>query len=153
MDNLPPNIPEEALPTPDFMEMVNRIEKTTPQVTESPTTNDNDVIMVETPTGPVPLKKASAVINQDPNSPDVPSPQKQPEEIKLEYKFQGDCPKHINPVSTLTAEVDGKCIVFAYCEQCKKNIYSQTVPIIGEEIITIPRKFKRAGKELNGRSS
>lgn len=127
MDNLPQSVPQEALPDQDFMEMVNRIEGKQ-KVTESPTSPSNDVIMVETPAGPVPLKKDKGQVIEYENKPPIMI--KEPEEIKLEYRFSGDCPIHLIPISTLSATVDGKGLVFAYCEQCKKNIHSRTVPVL-----------------------
>lgn len=147
-------VPDEALPTQEFVEMVNRIE-TPRKVTESSPTNDGDVIMVNTPSGPVPLKKGK-IVEYEGNSPPVIV--KAPEPIVLEYRFTGQCRKHMTEVSTLTAEVDGKCIAFAFCKECNKNILSQTVPLLNkvyfEEIgLNKPkRRFKRKGKELNGNS-
>lgn len=125
------NIPTNALPNQDFVEMINRIEgsrdNTIQKVTEAPQT---DMIMVDTPIGPVPFPKGATeqeTINKS-NKSIVEN--KQPEEIKLEYRYSGDCSKHCTQVSTLTAEVDGKCIVFAFCIECNKNVYSRVVPLI-----------------------
>jgi hypothetical protein len=147
------SIPPEMLPDQEFMEMINRIEgpqKASPKVTESST---DDVIMVDTPSGPIPLPRS-----QSGAKPPEPITAKEPEEIKLEYRFSGDCPKHVTAVSTLSAEVDGKSVIFAFCIECKKNIHSRVVPYLNphynESIedtgYTQPKKrtFTRKGKEL-----
>lgn len=154
MDNSAQNIPSELLPDQEFMEMINRIEgpqKASRKVTESPTDN---VIMVETPSGPVPLAKST-----DGAPPMQAETKKEPKEIELEYRFSGDCPAHFSPVSTLSAEVDGKSVIFAYCELCKKNVHSRVVPYLNPHYnepiedtgYTQPKKrtFTRKGKELS----
>lgn len=153
MDNngLPPNIPPEALPDADFVERIQRLEAKNIESLTSPI--DPDVIMVETPVGPVPMPKQPVETH---SMPSMDIPKKDPEPIVLEYRFSGDCPKHFIPVSTLTTEFEGRCLTFAFCRECNKNVYEQVAPIIVDKKkedtlsnwnngtpIKIPRTFKR----------
>lgn len=147
MNNINQQLPvsPEVLPNQEFIEMINRIEGPKKAV-ESPTSPSDEVVMVETLTGPVPLSK-KAIEPQKQSQPQEEAKRDAPRKIELEYRYSGECPVHRIDVATLTADVDEKCITFAYCEQCKKNIYSQTVPIIGDGVPP-QRRFKKAGKEL-----
>ena len=155
-NNIAKLIPKEALPTPEFLEMVQRIE-TPLKVTKPSTTDDSDVIMVDTPAGPVPLPRAK--VDGAPPFPPKPEEVKQTEPIVLEYRFSGDCRKHNIPVSTITFDYKGETVCSAYCEQCKKNVFSrvvpQLIPLFPSDVVsgdvsmtTKRRKFRKAGKEV-----
>src|SRR5258708_5203153 len=127
---LPNGVTEEMLPTPEFMEQVERIENY-----KKPDTSSEGVeivtVMVDTPKGPQPL----SVPKTDFVSPMALSqliPEKDPEPIVLEYRFKGDCKAHKTPVVTLTIEAENTRTeaIIAYCDTGRHQVdYKKVIPI------------------------
>lgn len=90
-------LPTTAMPTPEFMEAVQRIEAEV--LAPSPKLNNPAVAL-------------------DGTKLEVP----EPKPIKLKYVFEGDCPTCRKPVSTLELQVKDSHFVIAYCETCKQQL-------------------------------
>lgn len=93
----PPGVPTNALPTPEFMEMVNRI--------ESP----------------------KDVAESNPKPSQHPSELPKPIPLVLTYKYIGECPEHRSPIDTLELDVVKEHFCIAYCSTGKHQIETKQV--------------------------
>jgi hypothetical protein len=100
----PPGVPAGAMPSPELMEQIQRIEN---KKDEKPATGDS------TP-------------SQHPSSlpPAVP--------LVLEYVWKGEHEKCRRQPGTLKLEVGGKFFSVAYCESCKEQLASKEVANLWE---------------------
>lgn len=105
---LPGGIPASALPTPEFIEQVKRIEESE--------------------------KEKPAVVGHPTTPQDHPKevPAKRP--IILEYKYSGSCETCGREVDTLLLNVETANIAVAWCTSCKKSLHQQKVRPIREEV-------------------
>lgn len=85
---LPPGIPPEAAPTPEFAQMMNMVEK----------------------------GKQVSQVTPPPSAPIPPKIEIKP--LVLKYKFEGDCPDCKNPIRTIVSDFEGKLVANAYCLNC-----------------------------------
>lgn len=128
-DLLPGAIPPEAMPTPEFIATVKRIEERksqTPPIVSQPTV---------------------------PQIPSIPAPQQDRKPIMLEYKYTGGCPVCFNPVDTLMLSVQKTLIAMAYCTTCKADRGQKKVVPIGKEEkygntdvtsrVSVPKKVRK----------
>lgn len=90
-------MPPSAVPSPEFMETVQRLEA-----------------QALTPTVPL------ADPTKAPDGSELKLPEAKP--IVLTYVYTGDCPTCIKPISTLELNVKDSHFVVAYCEICKKQL-------------------------------
>lgn len=125
--NMPnPQIPivldKDAPPSDDFMEVAKMLDK------------PKDV-----PPVPSPVKKTPAR--------SVPSAQEErkPKEIKLEYKYSGECADCLIPVETLVVKVKGQTVTVAFCTK-HGQLKEREVADLEEKPFLIPTT--RAEKEL-----
>ena len=93
----PPGVPVEAMPTPEFMEMVNRIEGE--------------------------KKPAEDVSAPSQHPSELPPTQK----IQLTYKYTGECPEHRVTVDTLELDIDKNHFCIAFCPSGKHQIETKQV--------------------------
>lgn len=108
-DLLPGSIPPEAMPTPEFIATVKRIEERKNQ----------------------PLPVASQPTTLQTPLPAPPEQERKP--IVLEYKYTGHCPVCFNQVDTLMLTVHKTLIAMAYCTTCKADRGQRKVVPIGKE--------------------
>lgn len=93
----PPGVPPEALPSPEFIEQVKRIEEEKKPTEEATKPSQH----------PSELPKA------------IP--------LTIEYIWKGEHEKCRRQPSTLKLEVGGKFFSVAYCETCKEQLESKEV--------------------------
>jgi len=98
-NGLPPGIPESAIPTPDFIVQVQRIEA------------QKQAAMQKVAPPLLPLLAPEPLV------------QAVLKELHLEYCYTGNCPtcSGVN-ISTLMIEVEKNMIAVALCESCRKSV-------------------------------
>jgi hypothetical protein len=103
----PAGIPPEAMPTPEFIEQVKRIEEANKPKPIAPFT--------------VPAPVALPVKQEEPVR-----------ELSLEYRYTGSCPSCLSTkISTFIINVDKLMFAIAFCENERKDIMQTPVkPII-----------------------
>lgn len=112
-DSLLPGVPNTALPSPEFMEQVKRIEDSQKQKQAS----------LSQPTTP----QIISVPIVEPVRESIP--------IQLEYKYTGTCDNCHTVIDTILTEVEKITICIAWCNICKKSLQQQKVkPLRKEEV-------------------
>lgn len=94
----PPGVPATAMPSPEFIEQVKRIEQEKEKPAESHSTASQH---------PSELPAAQPLI--------------------LTYKYVGECPEHRNPVDTLELDVAKEHFCVAYCPSGKHQVETKGV--------------------------
>jgi len=94
----PPGVMPESAPSPEFLEMVSRIERKKETPPES---------------NPTPSQHPSEL------------PQSKP--ISLEYHYSGECPDCRTPIATLEIDVEKKHFCIAFCSSENKQLQSREV--------------------------
>lgn len=103
---LPPGIPQDALPSEEFMKTIERL--------EGPVTDPAEKQALDAHKQEMESRLSSL---QPP--PIVPSP------IVLTYRYTGTCPDCNKEVSTLELDIKDTHAVVAYCANCNKQLQSR----------------------------
>lgn len=124
-------VTEEMLPTSDFVEAVNRIEKNK----SDGETVDNPIINPNKPPQPTSDPKLLQQLLLQP---------KEPEPLRLAYVWHGDCPIHKQPVESFTVTIPDGTYCLAQCMACKMTVKQQKVQKLNNESSLKQKSVKRA---------
>ena len=87
------------------------------------------------------LDKQTAELQARLGATPTPAPvKKEPTPIKLCYNYEGTCPNCLKEVTTLSFDVEDRLFVCAYCDSCRKQIKSQKVIPINEQLPVTPKQ-------------
>lgn len=111
-----PGVPQEAAPTPEFLEQVARIEA-----------KEAERSRVKRTTGAGSVRNSPPNALQELTGTEVTSDQSQPIPISLKYVFVGQCPDHLVDIETYCLSAGGKYFAVAVCPVDKKQLVEREV--------------------------